>query len=229
MYSNAEQDDLWTILTTVGHENNVLDPNVTIKQIMDTWTLQTGYPVITAVINQEEKSLTLNQQRFFLDKENKVDDSMWWIPVTYTDSKNNLRSTWMKKEPEITLSNVILDDDDWFLLNINQTGYYRVNYDADNWSKIIRQLRSRNGFKVFDPKNRAQLLDDALNLAFSGYISYDIALNATLYLVNEREYIPWKTGLDSLDYLYNMFVRTAHFDKYKVKLFFRSTLYVTLV
>lgn len=218
MYSNAEQEDLWTVLTLVGHENNVLDPNVTIKQIMDTWTLQTGYPIVTATRNREVNSVTLSQQRFFLDKENKVDYSLWWIPVTYADSKNQFRSTWMKKEPEVTLSNVILDDDDWFLININQTGYYRVNYDVDNWLKIIRQLQDGNGFKVFDLKNRAQLLDDALSLAFSGYISYDIALNVTLYLVNEREYIPWKTGMDSLDYLYDMFVRTAHFDKYKVRL-----------
>lgn len=217
MYSNAEQDDLWTILTIVSHENDVLDPEVTIKQIMDTWTLQTGYPVVTATRNYSDNSLLLTQERFFLDKENKVDHSLWWIPVTYTDSRNNFISTWMREEPAVTIPNVIIDEDDWFLLNINQTGYYRVNYDTDNWYRIIKQLQEPKGFEVFDPKNRAQLVDDALNLAFSGYITYDIALNVTLYLVNEREYIPWKTGMDSLDYLYDMFVRTADFDKYKVR------------
>ncbi|KAJ8921510.1 hypothetical protein NQ315_003128 [Exocentrus adspersus] len=212
-YSNAEQDDLWQAFTVVSHQSKVLDPDVSVKEIMDTWTLQTGYPVVTAVSIPEGDSLTLTQERFFLDKEKKADDSSWWIPLTYTDSRHNFRTTWMRKEPEITLSNVVLGEGDWFLLNVNQTGYYRVNYDTRNWHRIINQLRK--DFEVFDLKNRAQFLDDALNLAFSGYISYDIALNVTLYLTKEREFVPWNTGLDNLDYLYDMFVRTAHFDKYK--------------
>lgn len=45
-YGNAEQDDLWDSLTREAHRNGALPKNTTVKEIMDTWTLQTGYPVI---------------------------------------------------------------------------------------------------------------------------------------------------------------------------------------
>ena len=28
----------------------------------------------------------------------------------------------------------------WLLGNVDQMGYYRVNYDAENWDKLIQQL-----------------------------------------------------------------------------------------
>nr|WAK99423.1 aminopeptidase N 13 [Spodoptera frugiperda] len=46
-YDNAEQDDLWRELTAVSKKYGVLPGNVTVKDIMDTWTTQTGYPILT--------------------------------------------------------------------------------------------------------------------------------------------------------------------------------------
>ena len=48
-YSNAEQEDLWASITVEAHQRNTLPHNLTTKMIMDTWTLQTGYPIITAI------------------------------------------------------------------------------------------------------------------------------------------------------------------------------------
>ena len=45
-YDNAAQDDLWEALTNQSHVDNTLDKSLTVKQIMDTWTLQMGYPVV---------------------------------------------------------------------------------------------------------------------------------------------------------------------------------------
>ena len=30
----------------------------------------------------------------------------------------------------------------WFKMNFNQTGFYRVNYQTDNWQKLVRQLNT---------------------------------------------------------------------------------------
>ena len=43
--------------------------------------------------------------------------------------------------------------------------------------------------------NRAQIIDDALNLAKSGLLDYDTALSVTGYLSKEVEYIPWASAL----------------------------------
>ena len=31
---------------------------------------------------------------------------------------------------------------DWYLANVRQYGYYRINYDADNWAKLTEQLNN---------------------------------------------------------------------------------------
>lgn len=65
-YGSANQDDLWETLTKEAHENGVLREVVTVKQIMDTWTLQTGYPVVNVSRDYELNNIKMTQQRFFL-------------------------------------------------------------------------------------------------------------------------------------------------------------------
>ncbi len=45
-YANAEQDDLWRAYDEQAHADGVLPSEVNVKTIMDTWTLQKGYPVL---------------------------------------------------------------------------------------------------------------------------------------------------------------------------------------
>lgn len=50
-YSNAVHDNLWDSLTNQAHEDDTLDANITIKDVMNTWTLKAGFPVVNAVRN----------------------------------------------------------------------------------------------------------------------------------------------------------------------------------
>ena len=65
-YQSAEQDDLWNALTKQAHVDNALGDNVTVKQIMDTWTLQTGFPVVTVMRDYNNDSANVTQVRHFL-------------------------------------------------------------------------------------------------------------------------------------------------------------------
>ena len=58
---------------------------------------------------------------------------------------------------------------------------------------IIKQL-NEDHMKIH-VINRAQIIDDAINLARSGLLSYEIALGVTSYLNKEVEYIPWAAAL----------------------------------
>ena len=71
--------------------------------------------------------------------------------------------------------------------------FIRVNYDTDNWQLIAQTLGEDH--TAIHGVNRAQIMDDALNLAKSGLLDYDTALSMTAYLSNEVEYIPWKAAL----------------------------------
>lgn len=45
-----------------------------------------------------------------------------------------------------------------------------------------------------------------------------LALNTTLYLSEEREYMPWESALDNLDYFYLMFDRRDIYGLLQVSL-----------
>uniref|UniRef100_A0A3Q4GK05 Alanyl aminopeptidase, membrane n=1 Tax=Neolamprologus brichardi TaxID=32507 RepID=A0A3Q4GK05_NEOBR len=55
--------------------------------------------------------------------------------------------------------------------------------------------------------NRAQIIDDAFNLARAKIISTTLALRTTKYLSKERDYIPWESALRNLNYYILMFDR----------------------
>ncbi|XP_011870128.1 PREDICTED: aminopeptidase N-like [Vollenhovia emeryi] len=220
-YQNAEQNDLWYALTKQAHKDKVLDSNITVKNIMDSWTLQTGFPVVTVVRNYNNSNITLTQERFLLNDNDTTtkSESLWWIPITYTSQKQlNFSNTrpmkWMKAKRSIILNNLDVSPSQWVLFNVQETGYYRVNYDRANWQMIIKQLNKQN-FKDISTINRAQLIDDALNLARAGKLNYTIAFNVTSYLVCETEYLPWKAAFNALSYLNDMLIYTRSYDKFR--------------
>jgi len=55
------QNDLWEALTSQAHADNVLDESISVKEIMDTWTLQTGFPVITVSRDYTTGDVNLKQ------------------------------------------------------------------------------------------------------------------------------------------------------------------------
>ena len=89
---------------------------------------------------------------------------------------------------------------DWLILNNQQTGYYRVNYDEQNWRLIINALVSGD-LNTIHRNNRAQLIDDAFTLARSGVISYTIAFDLSHYLWRERDFIPLYSFYQTLEFL----------------------------
>ena len=88
-YGNAQQDDLWQSLTEVAAHEKSLRNDLNVKTIMDTWTLQMGYPVVNVQRNYETNEIKLNQERFLLFKDSSIKDDHdynWWIPISCTYS-----------------------------------------------------------------------------------------------------------------------------------------------
>lgn len=67
-----------------------------------------------------------------------------------------------------------------------------------------------------DAVSRAQLINDAMKLAHSGYFKYSSALNIVSYLQHETEYIPWMAGFNVFEYMNDMLRRSESYDKFKV-------------
>lgn len=95
----------------------------------------------------------------------------------------------------------------------NFAGYYRVNYDNTTWTAIGNALKA-DGHSNIHVINRAQIVDDILNLARAGIVDYWQALTITQYLEKEENYIPWLTAFNNLVYVSRRFT-DAELTKYK--------------
>lgn len=61
---------------------------------------------------------------------------------------------------------ISVTENEWFILNVQRGGFYRVNYDNNTWHLLLDQLLQNHS--VIHHLNRAQILDDAFNLAKIG-------------------------------------------------------------
>lgn len=210
-FTNARQDDLWQELTTAQEK----EPRVDVKSVMDSWTLQTGYPVVTFNRSYNSSEARVSQQRFLVDGTTD-NQTLWKIPLTYTDARSpNFTDTYPKLwlSEKSTVIKELPSSTQWFMANIQQVGFYKVNYDEQNWKMLIEQLMSDH--KAIDVVNRAQMLDDILDLARAGAVDYGLALNATQYLPKEESYIAWSPIGANLGFISRMLETTEVYGKWK--------------
>lgn len=178
-YNNAEQDNLWEALTEEAHKNDVLDEHITVKRIMDTWTLQTGYPIVNVTRNYQNKSAVVTQYRYLKNPHqgNKLVDNenpCWWVPLSYTteqqlDFNTTEPKTWLEcnsnNQPVYKRIIDLPEHDEWVIFNIQIGSLCKIRYDEHNWNLLIKQLHGPEYEKI-STLNRAALISDAFDLAW---------------------------------------------------------------
>uniref|UniRef100_A0A336M458 Aminopeptidase n=1 Tax=Culicoides sonorensis TaxID=179676 RepID=A0A336M458_CULSO len=224
-YRNAEQDDLWHALTEEAHRTGALPKTISVKQIMDSWTLKVGYPVITVTRDYTNNSVEIVQERYLLDVIRSRDETLkcWYVPLSFTSQKErnfsltNARD-WLECDCENQDKPKMIynmpDENDWILFNVQMSGLYKVKYDEKNWDLLIAALNGPN-FKQIDTINRAQLINDALDFAWTGEQNYEVALSVVNYLRQEEEYLPWKSALDGLSVVNRILHKTPLYDVFR--------------
>ncbi|EDW27974.1 GL27230 [Drosophila persimilis] len=207
-YENMDRNDLWAILTRHGHEKGTLPKELNVKQIMDSWITQPGYPVVN--VERRGADLVLRQERYLLPARNPADHSRWFIPITFETDElhkgDNIPTHWMtnqEDQQELIVSHVFnsaSNNDSVVYLNLNRQGYYRVNYDMISW------LALKKNFSTLPRITRAQLLDDALHLSQAEYLPYDIPLTFLMELYTSvDDELLWSAAKPGLNYLiYNL-------------------------
>jgi len=69
-------------------------------------------------------------------------------------------------------------------------GYYRVNYDNDNWQKLGKYLNSSEYLNIH-VLNRAQIIDDAYYFLSTNKLDFSLFQTLTYYLSKDTNYIAW--------------------------------------
>ncbi|KAJ8889371.1 hypothetical protein PR048_008870 [Dryococelus australis] len=126
-YGNVEPNDLYAAM-----ENVSLLTDVRVKVVMDTWTTQMGYPLVTVTREYNTGTITIEQERFLLSSSTSPTDShdyKWWIPLSYTNKtaanfNTTTPATWLPANlSQISFSDAS-DTNDWLIFNLQETGEY---------------------------------------------------------------------------------------------------------
>uniref|UniRef100_A0A2K5HZD1 Aminopeptidase n=2 Tax=Colobus angolensis palliatus TaxID=336983 RepID=A0A2K5HZD1_COLAP len=226
-YRNAKNDDLWNSLSNsclesdftsggVCHSdpkmtNNMLTflgENAEVKEMMTTWTLQKGIPLL--VVKQDGHSLRLQQERFLQgvfqeDPEWRAlqERYLWHIPLTYCTSSSNVIHRHILKSKTDILD--LPEKTSWVKFNVDSNGYYIVHYEGHGWDQLITQLNQNH--TLLRPKDRIGLIHDVFQLVGAGRLTLDKALDMTHYLQHETSSPALLKGLSYLELFYHMMDR----------------------
>ncbi|KAJ6639969.1 Aminopeptidase Ey [Pseudolycoriella hygida] len=177
-YNSYGEADFIETLANMTKDNIEL-----LKTSLDEWTQQIGYPVVH--IKKNEKNIQIKETEFGMESSH-----FWSMPINI---KN--QTLWLHEGS----TNFDIEENNW--LTIASNGYFRVNYDDDQWLAILQALQVDH--QALSSNDRAILMDDALNLAKNNYLNYSI-VERLLERWNEREteYLPWKSAFHNLEFVY---------------------------
>ncbi|XP_034734454.1 alanyl (membrane) aminopeptidase a [Etheostoma cragini] len=197
-FKNTEQKDLWRAIQK-AEDNNGGHTNV--AQFMEPWTKQIGYPVITINTTNGE----VYQKHFLFN--DSAESSLWWyVPIRVMSNTSKTSIVWLKSSAPEKQDEFLSTNGEWILANINCSGYYRVNYNPENWDRLLTQLEIDP--HRFPPMNRGQLIDNAFFMARAKLVEVTLALNSTRFLRKELDFLPWQLTVKNFEYFVLMFDRS---------------------
>lgn len=190
-YANTETSDLWDSI-----EEAVADTGgEPVREMMDSWIWQPGYPLITAEIDGSSSSseLVLRQSRFGYSGSNKIDDDLWLVPIHLRIAGRESKVLLVDREMRIPLG---ADAKQPIIVNAGGHGFYRVAYSASLLSRLTG--RTLAGMATIE---RYTLVDDAWNAVVAGRLPASDYLEFLDAFTAEREYAVWQSiahGLRSI-------------------------------
>ncbi|KAK5988883.1 Alanine/arginine aminopeptidase [Cladobotryum mycophilum] len=185
-YGNATSKDLWDAIGNVSGEP--------ISQITDAWITKVGHPVLT-VKETAAGQISVRQTRFLStgDVGPKDDTTTWQVPITFKSQKDVKRLTLTKKEDKISI------DDDFYVLNSDSDGFYRINYPSSRLNKLATQLDR------LSTEDRIALVGSTADLAFAGTLSTPVLLELLKSFKEEKHPLVWRQILNNLEAVQSVF------------------------
>lgn len=172
-YKNTDTVDLWQALEDIA--------NKPVKNFMSAWTNQTGFPLLT--VSNKDDHLHIEQQRFVANprSEARKDKTLWPIPLLVPELND---STVTKRVQNLSFKDI----NKVIKLNLNQTGFYRVDYSHEFQ---LRQLKALDKGALGND-DRMGLLSDNFEIARAGYQSVTEYLDLLEHYSDETSLAVWE-------------------------------------
>jgi aminopeptidase N len=184
LYGNATAEDFWTTLAEVSHKP--------VDKIMDSLVSQSGVPILTFA-QPQGSSVSVSQQRFFLNSKAKSDTSeTWTLPVCFktTDGEHCdvLNSA---SQPLSALATSFL------FANAQGKGYYRSVYPEE-----VRRQQVAHVESGLTAEERISLIGDEWALTRSGRSTVEAYLDLIAAIrkdTNAEVLAQARAGLEAID------------------------------
>lgn len=203
-YKNASTEDLWEHL-----EKGSKKP---VRNIMDTWTKQMGYPVlmVSSTKTSTQTILKVAQKKFNADGSPDPENSIWAIPIALTSSKDpsHIEFSTLLSERDMVLF-LDVPSNIWIKLNPGQIGFYRTLYSTEMLDALIP------GIKDLPAVDRLGVENDLFALAVAGYTSTVDFLKLLTGYVDEVDYTVWSDLVTNLRQLAIIMQNTDVYKEFK--------------
>ncbi|PLB39847.1 M1 family metallopeptidase [Aspergillus candidus] len=176
-YGNTETGDLWAALAAASGKP--------VEQVMDIWTKNVGFPVVSVTEDPATSTIRVRQNRFLRTGDVRPEEDTTLFPVMLgLRTQNGVDEDTMLRDREAAFPVPNLD---FFKLNADHSALYRASYTPERLTKL-GQAAARGLLTVED---RAGMIADAGALAASGYQSTSGLLSLLQGLDSETEFVVW--------------------------------------
>lgn len=208
-YQNAQTADLWSALEDASRQP--------VTSIMDTWTGQMGYPVleVSARHSAGGTDITLSQERFVYDRllgEGEGEAATWQVPVRVVGSGDSGPVSMVMNHRQGSISLPAgAGRQQWFKVNPLQTGFYRVNYAAEDWERLIPAIESL----TLPATDRLGVQNDAYALSRAGLLPVVQFMSLARAYENEDDASVWSDLASNLHEIEGLVALEPYYAAYQ--------------
>lgn len=190
-YGNTQTGDLWAALGAASGKP--------VEKVMDIWTKNVGYPVVSVMESADGSEISVKQNRFLRTADVKPEEDKVLYPVFLgIRTKDGI-------DEELTLSDreaTFKVPKDFFKLNANHTSIYRTSYTPERLEKLGKAAKEG----LLSVEDRAGMLSDAGALASSGYQKTSGVLNLLKGFDSETEFVVWNEIISRMSVIQSAWV-----------------------
>ncbi len=162
-YGNARTQDLWAALEE--------ESGLPVTSIMDSWVKQMGYPVLQVEADRraEDVQISLSQERFVYDRllgDEEPNPEVWQVPVSVSAPGTTSASMVMETKDAVITLPAAIPSEDWYKVNSDQTGFFRVNYSNEDWKRLAPAISAL----ALPATDRLGIQNDAYALSRGGLL-----------------------------------------------------------
>ncbi|KYN15696.1 Aminopeptidase N [Trachymyrmex cornetzi] len=162
-----------------------------------TWIQYKHYPVVSW------KRITGSKVTNILSQSYNMSYSRWLIPINLKAISLNINYetclTSHINSIKISLPQLLMD---YWMVDIQHAGYYRVKYDSLTWDAIAKHLNDTAGdYESISIINRVKIIDDAFYLMMERQLNVSVFWNLAQFLSQETNFVVWYPMLKVLEYM----------------------------